>query len=251
MKILIFEDEIYNFHLIRHMLENMSPEYDVIGPIPSVEHGREYLSLHHDTDIIIADVELNDGLVFDALAYAPADIPVIFLSTSGNNALKAFEFYSLSYLVKPVSDGCLADAMRKATALIAAKENPIAEINRQVSKSRQNNYRERFVVKSFNGERMIPLSTIQYIVSEHKSTYLVLLDGTSCPIDMPLSTVEEQLDPEKFMRVNRKYIVPAELVSGMERLVNGKELLKLKSDRTPEIIISRTRKAQVRKWLDR
>lgn len=98
---------------------------------------------------------------------------------------------------------------------------------------------------------MIPLSTIQYIVSEHKSTYLVLLDGTSCPIDMPLSTVEEQLDPEKFMRVNRKYIVPAELVSGMERLVNGKELLKLKSDRTPEIIISRTRKAQVRKWLDR
>ena len=71
MKIVIFEDEIYTFHQLRHMLEDMSPEYDVIGPIPSVEQGREYLSLHHDTDIIIADVELNDGLVFDALTYAP------------------------------------------------------------------------------------------------------------------------------------------------------------------------------------
>ena len=43
MKILIFEDEIYNFHLLRHTLEEMNPEYDVIGPIPSVEQGREYL----------------------------------------------------------------------------------------------------------------------------------------------------------------------------------------------------------------
>lgn len=251
MKIVIFEDEIYTFHQLRHMLEDMSPEYDVIGPIPSVEQGREYLSLHHDTDIIIADVELNDGLVFDALTYAPADVPVIFTAATGDNALRAFGFYSLSYLLKPVSDGYLADAMRKAAILIAARKQPAAEKARMLRRTRQNLYRERFVVKSFNGERMISLSTIQYIVSEHKSTYLVLLDGTSCPVDMPLSTLEEQLDPEKFMRVNRKYIVPVELVSGMERLVNGKELLKLKSDRSPEIIISRTRKAQVRKWLDR
>ncbi len=62
--------------------------------------------------------------------------------------------------------------------------------------------------------------------------------------------MSQQLDPAKFMRVNRKYIVPIEQVCGMERLVNGKELLKLKTVPSPEIIVSRTRKAQVRKWLD-
>ena len=251
MKILIFEDEIYNFHLLRHTLEEMNPEYDVIGPIPSVEQGREYLSLHHDTSIIIADVELNDGLCFDALTYAPADVPIIFTATSGSHALRAFDFTSLSYLVKPIGDGCLAEAMRKAHLLIAARERSLKEEEGRIKKMQHNGYRERFVVKSFNGERTISLSTIQYIVSEHKSTYLVLLDGTSCPIDMSLEVVAGQLDPMKFMRVNRKYIVPAELVSGMERLVNGKELLKLKTKQSPEIIISRTRKVQVRKWLDR
>ncbi len=232
------------------MLEEMSPEYDVIGPIPSVEQGREYLSLHHDADVIIADVQLNDGLCFDALVYAPADVPVIFTDVSGENALRAFDFYSLSYLIKPICDGKLAEAIRKASLLMTAKAQPLAEAAKVLKKTRQNKYRERFVVKSFNGERMISLSTIQYIVSEHKSTYLVLLDGTSCPIDLSLDAVSTQLDPTKFMRVNRKYIVPAELVSGMERLVNGKELLKLKIVPSPEIIISRTRKAQVRKWLD-
>ena len=248
MKILIFEDEIYNFHLLRHTLEEMNPEYDVIGPIPSVEQGREYLSLHHDISIIIADVELNDGLCFDALTYAPADVPIIFTATSGSHALRAFDFTSL---VKPIGDGCLAEAMRKAHLLIAARERSLKEEEGRIKKMQHNGYRERFVVKSFNGERTISLSTIQYIVSEHKSTYLVLLDGTSCPIDMSLEVVAGQLDPMKFMRVNRKYIVPAELVSGMERLVNGKELLKLKTKQSPEIIISRTRKVQVRKWLDR
>ena len=203
MKILIFEDEIYNFHLLRHTLEEINPEYDVIGPIPSVEQGREYLSLHHDISL------------------------------------------------KPIGDGCLAEAMRKAHLLIAARERSLKEEEGRIKKMQHNGYRERFVVKSFNGERTISLSTIQYIVSEHKSTYLVLLDGTSCPIDMSLEVVAGQLDPMKFMRVNRKYIVPAELVSGMERLVNGKELLKLKTKQSPEIIISRTRKVQVRKWLDR
>lgn len=250
MKIVVFEDEIYNFHLIRHKLEEMDSRYDVIGPITTVEQGREYLSLHHDTDVIIADVELSDGLCFDALHYAPSNVPIVFMSHTEEHAFAAFDFYSLSYLLKPVGDGMLAEAMRKVRQLIVAVENPVSDgmAVRGIGKSAK--YRERFVVKAFNGERAISLSTIQYIVSEQKSTYLVLLDGTSCPIDLSLEAVAQQLDPAKFMRVNRKYIVPIEQVCGMERLVNGKELLKLKTVPSPEIIVSRTRKAQVRKWLD-
>lgn len=250
MKILIFEDEIYHFHQLRHRLEEMCADYDVIGPIPSVEQGREYLSLHKDIDIIIADTLLHDGPCFKALKYAPADIPVIFTATTGEQAIDAFAFNSLSYLIKPISDDALAEAMQKARLLLAARALTATGERRDTRRQRHNKYRERFVVRAFNGERMISLSTIKYIVSEHKSTYLVLLDGTSCPIDLSLEAVADQLDPQKFMRVNRKYIVPAELVSGMERLVNGKELLRLKGNSSPEIIISRTRKAQVRKWLD-
>lgn len=251
MRVLIFEDEIYNFHQLRHQLEDMGEEYDVIGPITSVEQGRDYLSLHKDIDIIIADTELSDGLCFDALTYAPYNIPVVFLSTTGEHALRAFDFCSLSYLVRPFDDTTFAEAVRRARQLIALKQFYSKEECREKMGGAHQKYRQRFVVKSFNGERIILLSTIQYIMSEHKSTYLVLLDGTSCPVDFSLEALEAELDPEIFMRVNRKYIVPIEQVAGMERLTNGKELLKLRTNPSPEIIVSRTRKTLVRKWLDR
>lgn len=251
MRVLIFEDEIYNFHQLRHQLEGMGEEYDVIGPITSVEQGRDYLSLHKDMDIIIADTELSDGLCFDALAYAPGNVPIIFLSTTGDHALRAFDFCSLSYLVRPFTDIVFAEAVNKARQLIALKKNTDIETGREKAGVTHHKYRHRFVVRTFNGERIILLSTIQYIMSEHKSTYLVLLDGTSCPVDISLEALAGELDPDIFMRVNRKYIVPIEQVLGMERLTNGKELLKLRTNPSPEIIVSRTRKTLVRKWLDR
>lgn len=251
MKILIFEDEIYNFHQLRHLLEEMGAQFDVIGPITSVEQGREYLSLHHDIDIIVADTQLSDGLCFDALTYAPSNTPIVFISSTGEHALKAFEFYSLSYLVRPFDDITFTEAMNKARHLLDYKPMEKTEKGKKEPQGARWRYRERFVVKAFNGERIVLISTIQYIVSEHKSTYLVLLDGTSCPVDMSLDALSRQLDPNIFMRVNRKYIIPIEQVGGMEHLVNGKALLKLKTVPSPEIIVSRTRKALVRKWLDR
>ncbi len=251
MKILIFEEEIYIFHQLRHLLEEMGAEYDVVGPITSVEQGRDYLSLHHDMDIIVAETQLSDGLVFDALAYAPDDVPVVFISSVEDYAYRAFSFFSLSYLVRPFDDDALVEAMHKACQLLALRNPTGSNKGRTEIYNARWRYRERFVVKAFNGERIILLSTVQYIVSEHKTTYLVLLDGTSCPIDMSLDALSQQLDPNFFMRVNRKYIVPIEQVGGMEHLVNGKALLKLKTTAGPEIIVSRTRKAIVRKWLDR
>lgn len=56
----------------------MNKDYNVIGPITTVEEGRLYLSTHDDTDLIIADIRLNDGLSFDALSYAPDYVPIIF-----------------------------------------------------------------------------------------------------------------------------------------------------------------------------
>ncbi len=251
MKILIFEEEIYMFHQLRHLLEEMGAEYDVVGPITSVEQGRDYLSLHHDMDIIVAETQLSDGLVFDALKYAPADTPIVFISSTEEYAYEAFSFFSLSYLVRPYDDVTLIEAVQKACRLLALRNLPGKNKGRAEVHNARWRYRERFVVKAFNGERIILLSTVQYIVSEHKTTYLVLLDGTSCPIDMSLDALSRQLDPNFFMRVNRKYIVPIEQVGGMEHLVNGKALLRLKTTAGPEIVVSRTRKAVVRKWLDR
>lgn len=244
MKILVFEDEIHHYHILRTMLEKIDPTGYVVGPISSVKQGLDVMHYLHHVDLIIADIQLNDGLSFDALKYAPDDVPIIFTSSSSEHAFRAFDFLSLSYLLKPVDEDRLRIAIEKAKRLIHPCEQKNADTTVPDVV-----YRERFVVKTAKGDKVILFHNVWYIVSEQKTTYIRLLDGTSFPIDMPLDTIAHQLDPRKFKHVNRKYIVPIEQVSGTERLGNGRLRLCLSGENPPEIFISRTRRNEIVAWL--
>lgn len=261
--ILIFEDEVYNFRLLRHQLQEISPDYDVIGPISSVEEGRAFLSFHHDIDLIIADIQLNDGLSFDALSYAQDSIPVIFTTAYDEYALRAFEYNSLSYLLKPVGEEALRKAVAKAMRFagkvaLGGDANGNDLLARQSAErssfsdiSKDPRHRHCFLVKTARGERRVPVSMIRYAVSEDKTTYVCLLDGTSYPFDLTIARLASQLDPACFMQVNRKFIVPLEQVKGFEHLANGRIQLQLYGTGSPEITVSRTMRRAVLEWIER
>lgn len=245
MNILIFEDELFNFRLLQHMLHELNEDYIAIGPISTVEEGRLYLSTHNDTDLIIADIQLNDGLSFDALRNAPDDVPIIFTTAYEEHALKAFEFNSLSYLLKPIDEKQLAEAIRRASRLGRySHEQLFGELGDD------SDHRHSFLVKTYKGERRVPVAMVRYAVSDHKTTYLHLLDDTSYPVDMSLSELAGQLDRHLFRLVNRKYILPREQVKGTERLANGKVRLLLYGSDMPDIVVSRERRKEIMDWLE-
>ncbi|MBQ9093677.1 MAG: response regulator transcription factor [Prevotella sp.] len=246
MKILVIEDEMYDYRLLRNLLEKAEPEAEVIGPIASVEQAKSFLQYcHYGIDIIIADIQLEDGLSFDALNYAPETTPIIFATTHKEHALQAFGYNSLSYLLKPVGEEELATAIGKARNLLMPRRR-----RQRRNVTGEDTYRERFLVKTTKGEKVILTANIRYIVSEQKTTYIKLQDGTSYAMQTTLDDVAAQLNPRRFMRVNRKYIIPLEQVAGTERLENGKMAIHLAGDHYPEINVSRTRKAEVCKWLE-
>lgn len=254
MRILIFEDEIINFRNLKHMLEEMDAAYDVMGPFSSAYQGREFFQYEHNVDIIIADVQLADGLCFEVLKHAPVDVPIIFMSEVSDYAFRAFEFLSLSYLKKPIAREELAVALNKAK-LLKTKTNAFFSLQETKFKGLATavdpkNYRERFVVKSSKGDKVILVANTKYVWSEEKTTYIRLLDNSSYPIDMTLERLAQELDPKRFMRVNRKYIISIEQISHTERLENGKMKIHLKGDASTNIIVSRTRKDEVCKWLN-
>lgn len=244
MKILVFEDEIHNYHLLRTMIEHIDPTCYIVGPITSVKQGMDVMQYLHHVDLIIADIQLNDGLSFDVLKHAPENVPIIFTSASPDHALRAFEYYSLSYLLKPVGEDALRQAMEKARKLILPCENKAMD-----AACSDTSYRERFVVKTAKGDKVVLLPNVWYFVSEQKTTYIRLLDGTSFPIDMPLDAIAHQLNPKEFKHVNRKFIVPKAQVSGTERLDNGRLRLCLSGENPPEIFISRTRRNEIVEWI--
>lgn len=276
MNIVIFEDEVYNFRMLRHQLLDINEDYDVIGPISSVEEGRTFLAYHHDIDLIIADIQLNDGLSFDALSYAPDDIPIIFTTAYDEYALKAFDFNSLSYLLKPIDDDELRKAVSKALRMrnaqfLVGKTQPESEqrfsyssekltIERQEQETQNSFFRSMahdaghrycFMVKTARGERRVHISMVRYAASVDKTTYIHLLDGSAYPVDITITDLAQQLPPKEFMRVNRKYIIPLEQVKGVEHLPNGRLQLILYGDDPPEILISRDMRKSVMEWVSR
>lgn len=253
MRIVILEDELYSYRLLRQMLLELDAQTEIVGPFTTVADSRDFFFTHQPMDLIIADIQLNDGLSFEALDAAPPTAPVIFTTAYDEYALKAFQYNSLSYLLKPIDDEELAEAIRKAATLFRAPASLPAEQlfhAALASDLRQGTpYRERFIAKTALGDRVIIASAVRYIVSENKSTYVCHLDGTTYPVAISLADLEPQLNPHDFMRVNRKYIVPAAQVQELRNLENGKERLILKGDNPPDIIISRDMKKLVRQWL--
>ena len=245
MKILIFDTDVQNYHFICSVLEDYDVRYEVIGPFTTIEQCRDYLLRHKDIDIIITDVMLGNDLVFDVLNIIPNHVPLIFVTSHEEYALKAFEYHSLSYLIKPVEEADLIKAISKAVRL--RKVSPL--LTPQGSWSNGGGEHSRIVVKTFNGERIIYFSTIRYVVSEQKNTYIKLLDGNSYRVDKTLDEMVTELGEEKFKRVNRKFIVPIEQVLGTERRENGKLRILLKGKNFPDIIVSRTRKREMCEWL--
>ena len=231
MNILILEDDIYSYYQLCSIITDMLPDSNIIGPMTSVKSCSKFFQDNKEPlHLIITDVNLEDGTAFTALDEAPPEVPVVFTTSHEEYALQAFDYNSLAYLIKPIDEARLKKALRKALGM---------------------EYRERFIVNTFKGEKVVSVDDIRYFVSENKLTYIVLNNGTSFNVDLTLTAIDAQLNPKRFMRVNRKYIVPINMVDILERDINGKERLKLKpGKKNPEIIISRDNKQNVHNWID-
>ncbi len=233
MKILIIEDELHNFRMLEHMLSDINPAYEIEGPVCSVEEGRRFLSSHDAPDLIIADIRLGDGLSFDFLGKYCPEVPVIFTTAYSDHALKAFEYNSLSYLLKPVDEEELAAAIEKARRISA-----------------KNSSGTFFVVKKLDGEKLICSDDVLYFFSEGKCSFAKMKDMSVEILDRSLDSICQELDPAGFVRANRKYIVPRSSVTETRHLPGGKERLLIGEDDGAEVIVSREKKKHVLKWLE-
>lgn len=245
LSIVVFENDPYHFRLLNHLLTTLNPDHEVLGPLTSTESGKAFFSYHQDVDLIIADIRLRDGLVFEALDYAPDDIPVIFTTAQKEYALEAFQYNSLCYLLKPIDKRALARAIKKTMPLIRNARHDLGKTTMTYG----GQHRHDFLVKTPTGEKRVYAPTLRYVASENKSTYLHLIDGLSFTLDLTLEELARQLDPDAFMRVNRRYIIPKEQVRGFEHLANGRIRIELYGDACPEIIVSRTHRNEVCEWL--
>ena len=103
------------------------------------------------------------------------------------------------------------------------------------------------------GDELIMLYTddISYISKSDNHVLAFMQDGTSYSLAMSIADLEIALAPDKFFRINRQYIANIKGIKKISRFFNSKLIVKLKGCDDDNIIISKEKKSQLKKWLDR
>ena len=252
MRILIIEDEQSNADRLRRMLEG---EHDIVGVCASNAEVKAFFADEgHNTELILSDIQLGDGLSFESLRMVPEAIPVIFTTAFDQYAVQAFQFNSIDYLLKPVDSEELHAALKKVQSskynVQGSSTDAIAQLLASV-KSQTIRYRERFLIPHRADEYMIvPVSDVSHITIRDGVVRLCTLDGKTHVLNMTLEETESQLDPQRFMRVNRQFIVSAAAVSKLSTYFLGKMRIHVTAFPDEEIIVSKDKVATVKRWLD-
>lgn len=109
MRVLIIEDETYNFESLKRKLLRLYPLADIEGPITNLVDLEQMLHYEQRFDVIYCDIRLEDGLCFTVLNANEIEVPIIFTTAYSEFALEAFDANGIAYLLKPIKD----DALKK------------------------------------------------------------------------------------------------------------------------------------------
>ena len=252
MRILIIEDEQSSADRLRRMLEE---EHEIMGVAVSNAEVKAFFAdtTHPDIDLILSDIQLGDGLSFESLRTLSSAIPVIFTTAYDHYAVQAFRFNSIDYLLKPIDSEELRVALDKVKPLKAnslSTTEVIAQLLESV-KSQTIRYRERFLIPYHADEYLIiPVCDVSHITIRDGVVRLCTLTGKHYTLNMTLEEVEGQLDPQRFMRVNRQFIVNAAAVQKLSTYFLGKMRIHMTAAPDEEIIVSKDKVSIVKRWLN-
>lgn len=256
MRILIIEDEQSSADRLRRMLES---EHKIVGVCASNAEVREFFADDVDVDLILSDIQLGDGLSFESLKTVPEAIPVIFTTAYDHYAVQAFQFNSIDYLLKPIDNEELHAALEKVNKSLTSNPSPLTSVSStdaiaqllESVKSQTIRYRERFLIPHRADEFLIiPVNDVSHITIRDGVVRLCTLAGRHHSINMTLEEIESQLDPKRFMRVNRQFIISAADVQKLSTYFLGKMRIHMTAAPDEEIIVSKDRVATVKRWLD-
>jgi len=251
-RVLLVEDEPQAADRLGRLLLSLRPQSEIVAILDSVQQSVTWLKVHPTPDLILMDIQLADGLSFSIFDQVRVVSPVIFTTAYDEYALKAFKVNSIDYLLKPVDEAELGAALEKMATLrgVVAPDRmmqSIADAIQMLSKR----HKERFVIRVGEHLRSVETTDIRFFFSLEKATFAQTSDHRKHVMDYTLDQLEGLVDPDRFFRINRKYLVSIDAIHDMVSHTNSRLKLVLHGSEDSDIIVARDRVQEFRRWLDR
>ena len=200
MTAIIIEDEIPAGIRLERLLKQYG--FDVLIILKSVKKSLVWLEENNHPDVVFMDIKLSDGNCFDLLNLVTIQSKIVFTTAYDEYALKAFNYNSIAYLLKPIDDKKLEQLISKIDLLKSGFQNQIHWKN--FNDSMQVNS---YLVTSGINLKKIKLEDTLCFYSENNATYILTNENRNYLIHKSLDKIEAEIDSNMFFRINRKYII--------------------------------------------
>lgn len=251
MKVLIIEDERPSARRLQRMLEKQGLNVDTM--LHSVSESIEWFSNNEHPDLIFLDIQLSDGLSFEIFDEVDVRSAIIFTTAFDEYALQAFKLNSIDYLLKPIDEEELENAVKQYKSQVPEKKQVqlnFDDIRKLLSNPVERQYKKRFTTRIGQHIKMITVDEIECFYSENKGTYAHTFEGRNYLLDNTLEQLIDEIAPQEFFRVNRTFIVNISAIKDIISYTNSRLQLKLNSFREQDVIVARERVKDFKIWLE-
>lgn len=255
IKIAIIEDEKPAARLLESMIRKLRPQWEIVKIPGSIEASTAWFASNPHPDIIFLDIQLSDGNSFLFVEQARPNSLIIFTTAYDEYAVRAFTVNSIDYLLKPIRQERLEEAILKYENIISRYQpgtpapTDLLEVLQSLTKPGKK-YRSRFLISGNEKLTTLQVDDIAYFYSLNKITFAVSKQGKEHIIDLPLDKLGEQLNPDQFFRTNRQTLVNIDSIVKIEPYFQNKVLVHTRPEHKDKILISKEKWASFKLWLN-
>lgn len=251
MKVVIVEDEIAASENLIYLINSIDANIEVLTVLDSVSASVDYFSKPNEAELVFMDIHLADGISFEIFDQVTLKTPVIFTTAYDQYAIKAFKVNSIDYLLKPINEEELDEAVNKFKQ--STKEQPInsqIEGMLQLLQTKNKSFKTTYLVHHRDELLPIKVSDIAYFYIETGIVKGITFNNKSYVIDKKLEDIEGELNPEIFYRVNRQFIINRNAVANIKFYFNGKLIINTNPLSSERIVVSKAKASEVKKWIN-
>jgi two-component system LytT family response regulator len=244
LRIAIVDDEAPARQILREYLAS-DPEVEIVAECANGFDAVKAVSEQHP-DLLLLDVQMPKLNGFEVLELVGREVNVIFTTAYDEYALRAFDVHAIDYLLKPFGPERLHEALSTARQRLTWAPNATSAATLAVDARPPGARITRVVIRDGSNVHVVPLERVDYF--EAQDDYVSVWVGSRSLLkEQALSELERQLDPHRFVRIHRSYLLNLDRLSRIELVAKDSRVAVLRDAR--QLPISRAGYARLKDLL--
>lgn len=210
IRVVIVDDELPARELLREFLA-ADEDCEIVAECANGFEAVKAVA-QHDPDLLLLDIQMPKLDGFEVLELLDRSPIVVFVTAHDQHALRAFEVHALDYLLKPLSLERFNRVMERVKRVAGHERQPVSALATSLRKKPL----QRIVVRGEDGAiQVVSVSRLDYIEAADDAIRIATA-GTKLRKQQPISEIAAQLDPDRFVRIHRAYVVNIERIEKIE-----------------------------------